>query len=107
LDFSPFFCTILLIDNNFIQFMADGRKNNGGHRNGGRKSKAEEQKLVEKLKPIEPKALAVLKENVEAGEKWAVELFFKYCYGMPKQQTDVTTKGEKVTNFINLGGDPQ
>jgi hypothetical protein len=74
----------------------DGRRNNGGHKNSGRKSKAEEQKLVEKLSPLEPEALSQLSKAINKGEKWAVELFFKYQYGMPKQQTDVTTNGESV-----------
>lgn len=76
----------------------DNRKNNKGSKGnkGGRPSKAEEQKLIEKLSPIEPEALKQLEKNVKAGEKWAIELFFKYNYGMPKQQTDITTNGNDV-----------
>jgi len=77
----------------------DKRKNNGGHSTkgkAGRPSKAEEQQLIEKLSPLEPKALEQLKINVEAGERWAIELFFKYNYGMPKQQTDITTNGKEI-----------
>lgn len=68
----------------------------GKRQSAGRKSKAEEQKLIEKLSPLEPKALEQLKINVEAGERWAIELFFKYNYGMPKQQTDITTNGKEI-----------
>ena len=32
----------------------DGRKNNGGHKNAGRKSKAEEIQMIERLSPLEP-----------------------------------------------------
>jgi len=80
--------------------MSDGRKNNKGTKGnkGGRKPKAEEQKLVEKLTPFEPAALRVLGANIQSGEKWAIELFFKYMYGMPKQQTDVTSNGESIKN---------
>jgi len=76
----------------------DKRKFNGGTKGnkGGRPSKAEEQQLIEKLSPLEPKALEQLKINVEAGERWAIELFFKYNYGMPKQQTDITTNGKEI-----------
>ena len=74
----------------------DKRKNNGGNKNCGRKAKAEEQKLIEKLSPLEPKALYQLRANVEIGERWAIELFFKYMYGMPKQQTDITSNGESI-----------
>ena len=84
--------------------MADGRKNNGGHKTAGRKPKAEEQKLVEKLTPFEPAALRVLGANIQSGEKWAIELFFKYMYGMPKQQTDITSNGKEIiNNIISLG----
>jgi hypothetical protein len=70
---------------------------NGGKREGaGRKPKAEEQQLIEKLNPLEPEALKQLEKQVRAGEKWAIELFFKYKYGMPKQQTDITTNGNDV-----------
>lgn len=76
--------------------MADGRKNNGGHKNAGRKPKAEEQKLVEKLSPLEPKAHEALKKAINSEQKWAIELFFKYMYGMPKQQTDITSNGKEI-----------
>ena len=66
----------------------DGRKNNGGHSNGGRKSKAVEQKLIEKLSPLDPEAFKQLKKKINEGEKWAIELFFKYKYGMPKQSIE-------------------
>ena len=77
----------------------------GGKREGsGRPKKIEEQKIVEKLKPFEPQALAILGKNIDKGEKWAVELFFKYFYGMPKQQTDVTSNGESINKpFIIIG----
>jgi hypothetical protein len=72
----------------------DKRKNNGGHKNAGRKSKAEEQSLIEKLKPIDPIARRVLQNAVNGGEKWAVELFFKYFYGLPTQVIDQTINTE-------------
>lgn len=74
--------------------MADGRVNNGGHKNGGRKSKAEEQKLIEMLTPIMPKAFKALKNALNSEEQWAVKLSFEYFYGKPRQSMDVTTKGE-------------
>ena len=76
----------------------DRRANNKGTKGnkGGRPSKAEEQKLIEKLSPLEPEALRQLELNVKSGERWAIELFFKYNYGMPKQQTDITTNGNDI-----------
>ncbi len=76
--------------------MEDGRKSNGGHSNGGRKPKAEEQKLIEKLSPLEPLAHTKLNEALQAGEQWAVKLFFEYMYGKPRQQTDITTNGKDI-----------
>jgi hypothetical protein len=61
----------------------------GGSREvAGRNSKAEEQSLVEKLTPLEPKAFAVLLQALEDHKDWAVKLFFQYQYGMPKQVVD-------------------
>lgn len=77
--------------------MADGRKNNGGHKtNGGRKPKVEEQKLIEKLTPLMPKAFDALKTALENQEQWAVKLSFEYFYGKPKQSTDITTNGNEI-----------
>jgi hypothetical protein len=73
--------------------MDDKRKNNGGNTNGGRRSKAEEQKLIEKLSPLEPLAFKALTGALKEGKDWAVKLFFQYHYGMPKQiieQTNIT-----------------
>lgn len=79
--------------------MEDGRKNNGGHSTkgrAGRKPKAEEQKLIEKLSPMEEDALRVLHQAVKSGEKWAVDLYMKYYYGLPKQVIDQTIKSEDI-----------
>ena len=78
----------------------DKRKNNGGHSNGGRKPKAEEQKLVEKLSPLEPKAYQALEDAIEDNQSWAVKIFFEYMYGRPKQAVDITTGGEKMQQPI-------
>ena len=77
--------------------MADGRKNNGGNRKGaGRKSKADEQSLIEKLSPLEEKAHLALKKAIDNDENWAIKLYFEYMYGKPKQSTDITTNGKSV-----------
>ena len=63
----------------------DGRSNNGGKRDGaGRKPKAEEIKLVEKLTPLEPLAYAALKAGVEKGDFKYVQLFYNYYAGKHK-----------------------
>ena len=83
--------------------MEDKRKLNGGHSNGGRKSKAEEQNLIEKLSPLEEQAFIKLSEAIDSGKDWAIKMFFEYMFGKPKQQTDITSMGEKIQNVINLG----
>lgn len=65
--------------------MADGRRNNGGNKNAGRKPKAEEHKLIERLTPLQKPAYDALKLAIEEKEGWAVKLFFDYMYGKPKQ----------------------
>jgi hypothetical protein len=60
-------------------------KAGGARENAGRKSKAEEQSLIEKLTPLEPLAFAALQSALEDGKDWAVKLFFQYNFGMPKQ----------------------
>lgn len=74
----------------------DKRKFNGGHKTAGRKAKADEQKLIEKLTPLQPAAHAALTSALEDNQPWAVKLFFEYFYGKPRQQVDVTSNGETV-----------
>lgn len=69
--------------------MADGRKNNGGHKTAGRKSKAEEQLLIEKLSPLEERAHKALKEAIEDNQSWAVKMYFEYMYGKPKEKKEI------------------
>tara|TARA_R110000868_G_scaffold106474_1_gene291974 strand:+ start:1038 stop:1316 length:279 start_codon:yes stop_codon:yes gene_type:complete len=81
----------------------DKRKLNGGHTTAGRKSKAEEQSLIEKLSPLEEQAFLKLSEAIDGGKDWAIKMFFEYMFGKPKQQMDVTTMGQKIQNVITLG----
>ena len=75
----------------------DKRTNNGGARKGaGRKSKSEEQKLIENLTPMNSMALASLEKGLEKKEQWAVKLFFEYFYGKPQQRVDVTSNEESL-----------
>ena len=69
----------------------------GGKRVGaGRKAKAEEQKLIENLTPMNAMALESLKKGLEKKEQWAVKLFFEYFYGRPQQRVDVTSNEETL-----------
>jgi hypothetical protein len=79
----------------------DNRKANGGKREGaGRKPKAEEQNLVEKLTPLIPKGYKALESGLDDDQSWAVKLFFEYLYGKPKQSVDVTSGGDKIKQQI-------
>lgn len=68
----------------------DGRKNNGGHKTAGRKSKAEEVELIERLTPLEPKAFDALKAGIEKGDFKYVQLFYNYYAGKPRETKDIT-----------------
>ena len=84
----------------------DGRSNNKGTKGnkGGRPSKAEEQKLIENLTPMNSMALESLEKGLEKKEQWAVKLFFEYFYGKPQQRVDVTSNDESINmpliNFV-------
>jgi hypothetical protein len=70
---------------------------NGGKREGaGRKSKAEEVKLIEALTPLAPKALKALQAGIEAGEFPFVKLFYEYYAGKPTDKLDVTSGGKPM-----------
>jgi len=74
-------------------------KERGGAREGaGRKSKAEEQSLIEKLTPLEPIAFKALTDALNDGKDWAVKLFFQYNFGMPKQVIDQNSN-VSISNF--------
>jgi len=69
----------------------------GGYReNAGRKPKADEIKLIERLSPLDDIALEALKIGVESGEYNFIKLFFEYRYGKPNQSIDHTSGGEKI-----------
>ena len=71
----------------------DGRKNNGGHSTkgkAGRKPKADEQKLIERLSPLSDKAFIALDNAIQEEHSWALRLFFEYMYGKPKEKVEIT-----------------
>jgi len=84
----------------------DGRINNKGTKGnkGGRPSKAEEQKLIENLTPMNADALKSLQIGLKNKEQWAVKLFFEYFYGKPQQRVDATSNSETlnipIINFV-------
>jgi NADPH-dependent ferric siderophore reductase len=80
----------------------DGRKNNGGHSTkgfAGRPNKADEIKVIEQMDAIAvpEQAWQALWNRCEDGDIQAIKTWLNYRFGMPKQQIDVTTQGDKVT----------
>ena len=75
---------------------------NGGKREGaGRKPKAEEIELIERLSPMDDLALQKLKEGVNSGDFKFIQLFMNYRYGRPKEKKDITSNGETL-NFGSI-----
>jgi len=74
----------------------DGRKNNGGHSNGGRKSKAEEFRLIEALDKQREPAMLIAKmfQHIDGGSEKMLEIYLGYRFGKPVQMTE-----SKVTNI--------
>lgn len=73
----------------------DKRKNNGGHPNSGRKPKADEIAMIERLSPMEDKAYKALEKGVENGDFKFVQLYFNYYAGKPKETKDITLNNEQ------------
>ena len=83
--------------------MADGRKNNGGHSTkgfAGRKPKTEESLLIERLSAYDEIAQAKLFELIDEGEFKAIQLFYAYRYGKPKETVSMTVQQE--TPILNI-----
>ena len=81
----------------------DKRINNGGHKTAGRKPKADEIAMIEKLSPMEDKAYKALEEGVERGDFKFVQLYFNYYAGKPKETKDITLNNEQpIFNITDL-----
>jgi len=83
--------------------MKDKRALNGG--NSTKAVRADDKRLMSKtelqdafllLSPMSDKAIEVHKNALESGERWAVELFYKYYFKMPTQTVDNKVS---VSNF--------
>jgi hypothetical protein len=74
----------------------------GGFRDGsGRKPKATEIELIEKLSPLDEVAFKSLEKGVKSGDFAFIKLFMEYRYGKPKQQVTIEeTMGKEPTSRI-------
>ena len=83
----------------------DKRKYNGGKRAGaGRPSKIEETKLIEKLDNIinNEDVIKKLGELIMKGDGRALNLYFGYRYGKPKESVDINSSEGFNINFKDL-----
>jgi hypothetical protein len=61
----------------------------GGARPGaGRKPKADEQELIDKLRPMDAIAIAALQEGVKNKDYQFLKLFMDYRFGKPKEKVE-------------------
>lgn len=75
----------------------------GGKRDGaGRKPKADEQELIDKLSPLEESAFKALTNALSEEKPWAVKMFMEYRYGKPKEVKDLNIVDmQRVFNIID------
>lgn len=67
----------------------------GGSRSGaGRKPKADEVALIERLTPLADSAYSALESGLNEGNPAFVKLWFEYMYGKPKQ--DISANVEVI-----------
>jgi hypothetical protein len=84
----------------------DGRINNGSkkgeNRNAGRKPKATEIELIERLTPLEEIAFKAMRKGLENGDFAFVKLFLEFRFGRPKQQIQVEPPKELIVCKMKL-----
>ncbi len=83
----------------------DGRKKNGGLRAGsGRPTKVDEHKLIEKLDNLinNEDVIKKLGELIMKGDGRALNLYFGYRYGKPKESVDINSSEGFNINFKDL-----
>lgn len=81
-------------------------KNGGARPGAGRKPKILEIKLIEQMDAIcvPHKIWEALLMKCAQGDTQAIKLWLSYRFGLPKQQIDVTTNGEKIAPPIQWIG---
>jgi len=78
-------------------------KNGGAREGAGRKPKVEEIRIIEQMDAIAvpEKIWLALLRKCEEGDTQALKLWLSYRLGLPKQQIDITSNGEKVAPPIH------
>ncbi len=85
----------------------DNRKNNGGHSTkgfAGRPKKADELKLIGKLDALidNEEVIKTLGKQIIKGDSRAMNLYFGYRYGKPKESVDISSSDGFNVNFRDL-----
>ncbi len=83
------------------------KKQRGGPRpNSGRPPKIQEIKLIEQMDSlcIPDKIWEALLMKCSQGDTNAIKLWLSYRFGLPKQQVDITSNGEKIAPPIQWIG---
>jgi hypothetical protein len=78
-------------------------KNGGAREGAGRKPKVEEIRIIEQMDliAVPEKIWLALLRKCEEGDTQALKLWLAYRLGLPKQQIDITSNGEKVAPPIH------
>lgn len=90
--------------------MADGRKNNGGHKNSGRKSKAEELKVLDQGLNAIKKVYGSVEtywENIAEQSKESfphLKLIHEHVYGKARETQDIHIKETPTITLKYLNG---
>ena len=73
-------------------------KHGGARKGAGRKPKADEQKLIEKLqdKIGDDKAFEALSQLISKKDFRAIQLYFNYRFGKPKEDVSISTDFEGI-----------
>ena len=81
-------------------------KNGGARPGAGRKPKIKEVKIIEQMDAISipDKIWEALLYKCQQGDTQALKLWLSYRFGLPKQQIDVTSNGEKIAPPIQWIG---
>ena len=85
--------------------MPDGRKNNGGHPNSGRKPKAVEESLHKLMRSALPEdefwdIVASELRNNGRNMGVAMKLYAGYLYGQPKQKVDLKVEEKNLPEWM-------
>jgi hypothetical protein len=77
------------------------KKGRGGVREGaGRKKRIEEYEIMERLSPLHDIAIQALSAGLEKHDMKAVDIYFRYAYGLPTQRLE--SKIEANLNSVSV-----